>query len=131
MNAWCEFYPDAHIFGIDISRLYVHKYKGRANVYLCDVSDRKTMLEIVRCIPSLDIIIDDGSHNAKNQQDAFDVMFSKLKPNGVYVIEDLHVANDPNRQSNGYPSTIDFLAALPHNVEFHREYTATIRGIIS
>lgn len=127
LNAWCDFYPNASIFGIEMNEAYVSGYSGRADVYLGDVSDKEFMLEVVKAIPSLDIIIDDGSHKAKSQQDAFAVLFPKLKRNGIYVIEDLHVAFDKSYHSVGYVNTLEFLASLPYDVAFHHEHTATIR----
>ncbi len=127
LNAWCEFYPDANIFGIDIDRSSVDAYKGRAVVYLGNVSDVDFMNRVVSSLPSLDVIIDDGSHNAKNQQDAFHALFPALKSDGIYVIEDLHVATDVHRLDNGYPGTLLFLRNLPHEVKFYFEHTAVIR----
>jgi hypothetical protein len=38
----------------------------------------------------LDVIIDDGSHASFHQQLMFKHLFPKLRPNGTYVIENLH-----------------------------------------
>lgn len=40
-----------------------------------------------------DLIIDDGSHVPEHQIESFNVLFEYLNSGGLYVIEDLHVAN--------------------------------------
>ncbi len=127
MRAWCEFYPDAKIFGIDMNPNCKNVDIGRATLLLGDVSDVEFMKRVVSSLPMLDVIIDDGSHKAKNQQDAFSVLFPVLKSDGMYVIEDLHVATDDNCLDNGYPGTLLFLRNLPYEVKFYFEHTAVIR----
>ena len=39
-----------------------------------------------------DLIIDDGMHNFKASYNLFNLSFSKLKKNGVYVIEDVNIS---------------------------------------
>ncbi len=117
MRAWCEFYPDAKIFGIDIDPGCTRVDVSRATTFIGDVSDAELMAGLVGVLPMLDVIVDDGSHKAADQQAAFEALFPILKPDGVYVIEDLHVAT---------VEILDFLNSLPHDVKFHREYTATI-----
>lgn len=44
----------------------------------------------------IDILVDDASHMAKHQQIAFRHLWDKIKPGGVYIIEDMHVVFDDN-----------------------------------
>ena len=41
---------------------------------------------------NFDVIADDGSHINSDIIDNFKILFKKLSPNGVYLIEDLHTA---------------------------------------
>ena len=40
-------------------------------------------------MPGFDIIIDDGSHDPKDQIKSFESLFPSLKCGGVYVVEDI------------------------------------------
>ncbi len=42
-----------------------------------------------------DIIIDDGSHHSNDVIASFDILFERLKPGGIYVVEDLHTSYWP------------------------------------
>ncbi len=128
MRAWCEFYPDADVFGLDVSPKCGDVDVSRATVFLGDVCDKAFLRSCIEDMPQLDVIIDDGGHVACQQQDAFNALFPCLKPEGLYIIEDLHVAKDSARQSAGYSDTITFLKMLPcsYNVTMYKSL-ASIR----
>ncbi len=113
MRAWCEFYPDADVFGIDSDIKCADVDVSRAKVFLGDVCDKPFLRSCIERMPQLDVIIDDGGHVACQQQDAFNALFPCLKSKGIYIIEDLHVAMDSERQSAGYSDTLTFLKMLP------------------
>ena len=40
-------------------------------------------------LPPLDVVLDDGNHTAESQWHLFQLLFPRLKPGGVYIIEDI------------------------------------------
>ena len=52
-------------------------------------------------IDNLDIVIDDGGHQFKQQINSFNTLFTKLNDGGIYLIEDTHSSYD--NYSNIYP----------------------------
>jgi hypothetical protein len=50
----------------------------------------RTDLVRLAAVGPFDVIIDDASHASRHQQIALDVLFSFVKPGGLYIIEDLH-----------------------------------------
>ena len=45
-------------------------------------------------IDNLDIVIDDGGHQFKQQINSFNTLFTKLNDGGIYLIEDTHSSYD-------------------------------------
>ena len=66
-----------------------------------DQNDSAGMTKLAQEAGGFDIVIDDGSHFAKETRNTFDVLWPFLKEGGVYVVEDWVVgikeANSANR----------------------------------
>lgn len=88
LRLWREAFPRARVYGIDND---VRRRWG--------VVEGCTVLEIDACDRqaadahfedgSLDVVIDDGSHEIEEQLLTFGWYYPKLKPGGLYVVEDL------------------------------------------
>ncbi len=81
LMAWQEFFPKAHITGIDI--VDVRTYKDDKITYIFD--DVKN----VKLDKEYDIIIDDGSHFWEDVEYGVKNFLPHLKVGGVYIIEDV------------------------------------------
>ena len=51
----------------------------------------------------LDLVVDDASHTYEQTKASFEILFSLLRPGGIYVIEDWSWAHHPNYQSPDAP----------------------------
>jgi SAM-dependent methyltransferase len=96
LSMWLGYFPRAFVVGFDI-----YDFSGlrldRTRIIQGDMSNREDLARAVAAGNGpFDIIIDDASHVAQHQQIAFGYLFRFLRPNGLYVIEDLH-----------YPSPLD------------------------
>lgn len=125
---WAEYFPDAEVHGLDLfgenSIDYVNAsifnsmpatlqkipqcflHKGNQCDYL--------VLEQLRKL-DFDVIIDDGSHNSRDQMMTFFGLFSGKH----YFIEDLHCCREPfYNQGLPYVATADYLfgSALPFSI---------------
>ena len=106
MLLWERFFPNAQIYGIDIS--LNTKHNNRTPVELCKGKDRITLVEMDGTSPSeskkfiekfggdYDIIIDDGSHHPLHQVLSLLIYLPYLKDTGTFVVEDI-VANHPSQ----------------------------------
>lgn len=94
LRLWAEYFPNAKVYGWDITRQY--ELDGmldhdRIFTDLVDQSDREAMKASLDRwdVKNFDIIIDDGSHVQAHQQVSWGFLFPYLTTNGLYVIEDL------------------------------------------
>ena len=85
---WLEYFPNARIHGLDVSDFSWFE-ADRFSFHRCDMDSRAAIAEAAAGMPAFDIIIDDASHASHHQQNGFLELFSKVKPGGLYVIEDL------------------------------------------
>lgn len=105
IKTWLDWFPGAHIIGIDNNpQSYTHDISG-ATLYKGDQSDIEFLQKvIVECGPQ-DIIIDDGGHHWDEQQISLMYLWPHVKPGGMYIIEDLQTSADqffaPKENSHG------------------------------
>lgn len=88
VRMWLEYFKKAQIIGLDISDFSWLK-DDRFKFIRCDMDRRENIINAMMDEDDFDIIIDDASHASHHQQFAFLEIFPKLKPGGLYIIEDL------------------------------------------
>ena len=59
----------------------------RTTIHIVDASKPEVLNKLG--LISFDVIIDDGSHKLHHQTEAFKLLFPRLNPGGVYIIEDI------------------------------------------
>lgn len=86
---WSEYFPQATIEGMDITLQNVQYGRGhpRIKMYETDATNASA-LDLLQ-YPAYDIIIDDASHQPDHQVESFRLFGHKLKPKGIYIIEDI------------------------------------------
>lgn len=90
LKCWSEYFSNAHIYGIDI---YQHKELDteRIHTIVADQSNQKDLKMIIDKIgTTVNVIIDDGSHDPNHQVFSFMYLYRYLSSNGIYVIEDIN-----------------------------------------
>lgn len=88
LHGWRRFLgPFCSIEGIDINLDRVRHFDGK--ITRCDGTDLSELSELEDWRSGWDIIIDDGSHLLADQIKSFELLFPKLNPGGIYVIEDI------------------------------------------
>lgn len=108
IKVWLEYFPNAQIYGIDND--------PKPSV---ELHDRFTFIKKDAFEPSLvdtfsndffDIVIDDGSHKMSEQRQSLKTYWSKVKPNGYFVMEDMHTSFWTHPfYADSTPTTYDFL----------------------
>jgi hypothetical protein len=87
---WEEFFPNAKIVGLDINRnLMINR--GRIATAYADQSEASTVRSaaLKTAGDSIDIVIDDGSHDIVHQYTSAMALMPLVAPGGYYIIEDI------------------------------------------
>lgn len=88
MKMWSEYFSDSTILGIDIDTSLCRFRQEGFGLIKCDSTDEARMNAELRD-SRFDFIIDDGSHVLEHQIATLKILFPRLKPGGVYFIEDI------------------------------------------
>lgn len=88
---WKEYFGrGSHIIGIDINPgCKAHEGEG-IEVFIGSQDDPEVVKAIFSKYPEVDIVLDDGSHIMRHMIASFELMYNRIQPNGVYVVEDTH-----------------------------------------
>ena len=91
LQMWKSYFgPKAKIYGIDIDPDCKKFEEENIEIFIGSQSDKNFLKELKQKIPFVDILIDDGGHTMNQLKTSFDEMFSHVKADGIYALEDLH-----------------------------------------
>jgi hypothetical protein len=84
---WLDYFshPNTTVYGVDVNNINVGITDSRYKFVCGDQTD----VNVYSGISDLDIVIDDGSHVCTHQRLTFEMLFNKLKSNGIYIVEDV------------------------------------------
>lgn len=90
VKMWEEYFQNGHIYGVDISD---KSHFNTQRIKTC-IADQGVFDQISNVYPGIefDIIVDDGGHRMEQQVISLAALFSRLKPGGIYIIEDLQTS---------------------------------------
>ena len=123
LRIWREFFSKANICGIDIDK---KKFKiNNKKILQGDQSDLNFLKSLVSEYKKFDIIIDDGSHQAKHIIASFNYLFNYLSDNGLYVIEDLQTSYIPRYGGSRInlkkkKSSMNFIKSLTDSINYEK-----------
>jgi hypothetical protein len=97
--------------------------RAKIDIRQCDQNDSEALTNLCDEYGGFDIIIDDGSHISEHVVKSFQVLFPRLRPNGIYAVEDLQTAYWATWGGglNSPKSSMAFFKKLADGLS-HREY---------
>ena len=93
LETWASYFQNArNIIGCDIDPncRQLSYDDPRIKLIVDDCNSPNTLQTIKALTPTLDIVIDDGSHRSMDILQSFVTYFPMLNPGGIYVVEDTH-----------------------------------------
>jgi hypothetical protein len=93
LEIWRKFFgKKAIIHGVDLNPKCSLLSTEDLPVHIGSQSDTIFLTDVVERMGGIDIVLDDGSHQARDQRKTFDHLFPKLSNGGLYIIEDTHTS---------------------------------------
>ncbi|WP_158239177.1 class I SAM-dependent methyltransferase [Uliginosibacterium sp. TH139] len=117
LEIWSKYFKNAHsLVGCDIDqRCERLSYSDeRISLVIGDINNKETLEQVLKISTEFDLIIDDGSHASGDIVKSFARLFSRVKEDGVYIVEDLHCSYWAHYQGGVfYPeSSINFFKMM-------------------
>lgn len=118
LRMWKRYFRNSQIYAFDIyNKLALQE--NRVKILQGSQIDLDFLSDLTQKTPTLDIIIDDGSHINEHVITTFRYLFPKLKSKGIYIVEDTQTSywqdyggnpsdmNDSNTMMNYFKSLTD------------------------
>ena len=119
------YFQKANIFSADIfSDLFSYSSERIKNFYVDSSKETSIEKHIIKLNQSFDIIIEDASHSFKDQIISLFMLFHKLNPGGIFIVEELDFPNtrkDMNLK-NERPTLRDILIDIQTNKDFTSKF---------
>ena len=88
---WKDYFgAEGRIYGVDIEEACRAYEDDVTKVFIGDQADREFWKRFKQQVPKLDIVIDDGGHQANQQVTTLEELLPHLRPGGVFLCEDVH-----------------------------------------
>ncbi len=89
LELWQNYFgAGADIHGVDIDPATAANCPPGARVHIGSQDDADFLGELVRQHGPFDIVIDDGSHRMDHQISSFEILYSGISEQGIYICED-------------------------------------------
>jgi hypothetical protein len=120
LRMWRDYFYRSYIIGIDINPDCKKHEEQKISIEIGSQIDDQFLESVCDKYGWFDLIIDDGSHVNNHVTHSFEKLFPRVKPGGVYVIEDCGTAYWED-YGGGYlkqDSSIEYFKRLSDDVNF-------------
>jgi hypothetical protein len=90
LRAWRDYFVNGVIHGVDVQPDTMILDEPRIHTAICDTTDPIAVFAYLGRTSKFDVIIDDGAHIPELQLRTLRNFYPGLRPNGLYVIEDVN-----------------------------------------
>ena len=132
LDMWKDYFgPACHVYGVDI-RPECHAYeRDGVRIFIGDQGDPSFWGDFAAQVPTVDVVIDDGSHSPEDQIVTLEALLPHIRPGGVYLCEDvLHEGNAFHDYVNGLSRNLYRLdPRVPGRAREPSKFQRTVRSI--
>ncbi len=128
LRVWRDYFKNAQIYGADIDKDILFQ-EDRIKTYYVDQLNTpsiETMWKEIG-VQNFDIIIDDGLHTVDANINLFINSFDKLKKNGIYIIEDIHILELNNIMEKLKKFSPEIIVLENKNIKYQNNNLVIIR----
>lgn len=114
IQMWEQYYPNAHVIGVDIDEKCKKYANEKTEIEICDLGKVEN-IEILGEKYKPNIVVEDASHFWSHQIKAIDVLLPHVSDGGVYIMEDIGTSFGKyrkSRYSDAIISGYDFMSGL-------------------
>jgi hypothetical protein len=87
---WRSYFGDGcTVYGVDIEPACSKHQQDGVKVFIGDQSDPAFWQRFLPAVPRIDVVIDDGGHEAHQQIPTLQALLPRMAANGVYICEDI------------------------------------------
>lgn len=116
LEMWRHYFgAKAKIYGLDRRSICKQAEGEQIEVLIGDVADEDFRRHVIRTVPKVDVFIDDGSHQVKEQISTLKWILPKISQNGVYLCEDVSYEE---RHGAGFLKEGTFIEYIKNFVDF-------------
>lgn len=93
LEMWIKYFgrENLSLFAIDLDpRCKTLETVFGCKIFIGSQSDEKFLGEVMKELPPLDILIDDGGHTMEQHEVSLKMLYPRVKPDGLYIVEDTH-----------------------------------------
>lgn len=96
LRMWREYLgPDSTVIGLDINPDCLQHQEEGIEIFIGSQDDPAVIEAIFNKHHRLDVVIDDGSHQMAHMRASFEMLYDRLHPTGLYIVEDTHTCYWP------------------------------------
>lgn len=111
VQAWYHYFPRANIYAFDVAttssiKRIVKQLGDRVQYTEIDLL-KSDLQEIGLYNETMDIIVEDASHQPWQQQAFLSKLFCLVKPGGYYVVEDINYGHEPALKFHQFPEKLN------------------------
>ena len=93
LQMWRQYFGNkARVIGVDIDPEILNRRAENVEIFIGDQGDMDFWNEVLPKVGTIDVFLDDGSHQMQHQIDTMIKVWPHIRLGGIYMVEDTHTS---------------------------------------